>query len=238
MTALLSVEDLCVSYGKIAALHGISLQVKPGMVVSIIGANGAGKSTLLSAISGVVPYDGHIYFDGRPLPKAPHKVVQAGIVQVPEGRRVFSSLTVEENLKMGAFTVSDRRARHKRLAEAYRLFPVLEERKRQYAGTLSGGEQQMLALGRGLMSHPRLLLLDEPSLGLAPMLVTDVFSLLGEINRQGVTILLVEQNARKALAIADRAYVLETGRVVAEGPGAQLLEDPIIRKAYLGVVEA
>jgi len=238
MTALLKVEDLYVSYGKIAALHGISLHVEPATVVSIIGANGAGKSTLLNAISGILRYSGRIYFEGRQLPKAPHEVVRAGVVQVPEGRGVFSSLTVEENLMMGAFTVRDHHMRQKRLAEVYDLFPILEERAHQYAGTLSGGEQQMLAIGRGLMSNPKLLLLDEPSLGLAPMLVTDIFNLLREINQEGVTILLVEQNARKALTIADWAYVLETGRVIAEGTGAELLEDPVIRKAYLGVSEA
>jgi len=234
VTALLRLESLHVSYGKVVALRRVSLRLDPGAIVSIIGANGAGKSTLLNAISGVLSYSGRIYFDGHPLPKAPHEVVRAGVVQVPEGRGVFSSLTVEENLMMGAFTVRDRQLRQKRLSEAYARFPLLEERRRQRAGTLSGGEQQMLAVGRGLMSDPKLLLLDEPSLGLAPKLVTDVFDLLGEINGQGTTILLVEQNARKALAIADWAYVLETGQVVADGPGDQLLGDPIIRKAYLG----
>jgi len=238
VTVLLRIEDLSVSYGKIAALHGVSLQIESGMLVSIIGANGAGKTTLLNAISGVLPYSGLAELEGQPLPRAPHAVVRAGIVHVPEGRRVFSALTVQENLLMGAFIVSDHHVRRERLAEAYRLFPLLEDRKRQYAGTLSGGEQQMLAVARGLMSRPRLLLLDEPSLGLAPMLVTEVFALLEQINQQGVTILLVEQNARKALAIADHSYVLETGRVVAEGAGPTLLEDPIIRQAYLGVVEA
>ena len=237
MTILLRTENVCVSYGKVAALHGVSLQVQEGELVSMIGANGAGKTTLLNAISGALPYSGVAEFEGRPLPRVAHEVVRVGVMHVPEGRRVFSALTVQENLLMGAFTVADRRVRRERLNEAYRLFPILEERKGQYAGTLSGGEQQMLAVARGLMSGPRLLLLDEPSLGLAPMLVTEIFDLLQRINRQGVTILLVEQNARKALAIADRAYVLETGRVVGEGPGPELLEDPIIRKAYLGVAE-
>jgi len=238
VSPLLRIQRLSVSYGRIAALRDVSLTIEPKTIVSIIGANGAGKSTLLNAISGLLKYQGVIELEGHPLPRTPHDIVRCGVVQVPEGRRVFSSLTVEENLLIGAYTVRNQRARRDGLAQAYQLFPVLESRCDQRAGTLSGGEQQMLALGRGLMSRPKLLLLDEPSLGLAPMLVTDVFSLLDRINQQGVTILLVEQNARKALAIADHAYVLETGRLVAEGPGPELLEDPVIRKAYLGAVEA
>lgn len=231
---LLEIENLAVSYGKMAALHGISLRVAEGSITSIIGANGAGKSTLLNAVSGVVKYTGKIALGGAALPGLPHKVVETGIVQVPEGRRVFSALTVEENLSMGAYTVRDKRLIRERLNNAYNLFPILQERSKQFAGTLSGGEQQMLAICRGLMSGPRVLLLDEPSLGLAPMVVKALFELFKKINRQGMTILLVEQNAKQALAIADYAYVLEVGRIVSEGTGADLLQDPVIRKAYLG----
>ncbi len=231
---LLEIENLAVSYGKMAALHGVSLQVAEGSITSIIGANGAGKSTLLNAISGVVKYAGKVTFQGSPLPRFPHKVVQTGIVQVPEGRRVFSALTVEENLTMGGYTVRDRQLVGQRLSDAYNLFPILRERSKQYAGTLSGGEQQMLAISRGLMSGPKVLLLDEPSLGLAPRIVKSLFELFKKINEQGVTILLVEQNAKQALAIASYAYVLEVGAIVSEGTGADLLQDPVIRKAYLG----
>lgn len=231
---LLEIENLAVSYGKMAALHGVSLRVDEGSITSIIGANGAGKSTLLNAISGVVKYTGQITLKGTPLPRLPHQVVQSGIVQVPEGRRVFSGLTVEENLTMGGYTVRDRSLIRQRLEQAYGLFPILRERGKQFAGTLSGGEQQMLAISRGLMSGPRVLLLDEPSLGLAPRLVKALFELFKKINEQGVTIVLVEQNARQALAIASYAYVLEVGRIVSEGTGSSLLQDPVIRKAYLG----
>lgn len=235
---LLEVKDLVVSYGKVAALHGVSLDITEGHIVAIIGANGAGKSTLLNAISGIVRYQGEITFRGSRLAREPHRVLRAGIAQVPEGRRIFPNLTVEENLLIGGYVVLSRRVLQQRMEEAYELFPVLKERRRQYGGTLSGGEQQMLAVSRGLMANPQLLLLDEPSLGLAPLVVRDLFKLFCQLNRQGTTILLVEQNARQALAIAHRAYVLETGRVVGEGTGAELLENPVIRKAYLGVKEA
>ncbi len=234
LPALLDIQDLVVTYGSMAALHGVSLWASEGSITSIIGANGAGKSSLLNAISGVVRYTGHVTFQGAPLPKAAHRVVASGIVQVPEGRRVFSALTVEENLHMGSFTVHDRRAIAERLERCYELFPILRERRKQLAGTLSGGEQQMLAISRGLMSRPKVLLLDEPSLGLAPKLVKTLFELFQQINRQGTTIVLVEQNARQALAIADYAYVLEAGCIASAGTGQDLLEDPVIRKAYLG----
>jgi branched-chain amino acid transport system ATP-binding protein len=231
---LLELHDVVVSYGKMAALHGVSLRVAEGSITSIIGANGAGKSTLLNAVSGVVRHTGEILFQGSCLPDSPHKVVRAGVVQVPEGRRVFSALTVEENLAMGSYTVSDRGLAQQRMEQAYDLFPILRDRRKQLAGTLSGGEQQMLAISRGLMAGPKLLLLDEPSLGLAPKIVKSLFELFQKINQQGVTILLVEQNARQALAIADYAYVLEVGAIVSEGRGESLLQDPVIRKAYLG----
>ena len=217
-----------------AALHGVSLGVEEGSVTSIIGANGAGKSTLLNAISGVVKYSGEISFRGISLPNTPHQVVKTGIVQVPEGRRVFGALTVEENLQMGSYTVSDKKAIAERMERSYELFPILKDRRKQLAGTLSGGEQQMLAISRGLMSDPKVLLLDEPSLGLAPKIVKALFELFVRVNEQGVTIVLVEQNAKQALAIADRAYVLQVGTIVSEGTGAELLQDPVIRKAYLG----
>ena len=231
---LLELHDVAVSYGKMAALHGVSLQVEDGSITSIIGANGAGKSTLLNAVSGVVRHSGQILFQGSPLPDSPHKVVRIRVVQVPEGRRVFSALTVEENLIMGSYTVSDRSLAQHRMEQAYELFPILKERRKQLAGTLSGGEQQMLAISRGLMAGPKLLLLDEPSLGLAPKVVKSLFELFQKINQQGVTILLVEQNARQALAIANYGYVLEVGRIISEGTGTDLLQDPVIRKAYLG----
>lgn len=230
----LEINNVEVFYGKMAALHGVSLQVAEGSITSIIGANGAGKSTMLNAISGVIPYRGQIAFQGTPLPHLPHKVVKTGIVQVPEGRRVFSALTVEENLAMGSYTVGDRALGRQRMEQAYELFPILKERRKQLAGTLSGGEQQMLAICRGLMSGPKVLLLDEPSLGLAPKIVKSLFELFQKINQQGVTILLVEQNAKQALAIASYAYVLEVGQIVSEGTGSALLEDPVIRTAYLG----
>lgn len=233
----LELKGLAVVYGKMAALHGVSLGVKEGSITSIIGANGAGKSTLLNAISGVVKYAGEVVFQGKLLPQSPHQVVKTGIVQVPEARRVFSALTVEENLMMGGYTVPDRSVLPGRAEQMYGLFPILKERRKQMAGTLSGGEQQMLAISRGLMSDPKLLLLDEPSLGLAPMVVKSLFSLFQKINGQGVTIVLVEQNAKQALAIASYAYVLEVGNIISEGTGEALLHDPVIRKAYLGATE-
>lgn len=233
---MLEIRDLKVAYGKVETLHGISLVVGHNQIVSIIGANGAGKSTLLNTISGVVkPKKGSIIFRGKPISPKPHDIVRAGIVQIPEGRRIFPTLSVEENLIMGAFVVADRKVIQKNMDRVYALFPILSERRSQFGGTLSGGEQQMLAIGRGLMSEPKLLLLDEPSLGLAPIIVRDLFNLIQEINAQGITVLLVEQNARQALAIADVSYILETGHVTMQGEGNELLEDPAVKKAYLGV---
>ncbi len=226
-----------VFYGAIKALDGISLEVKQGEIVTMIGANGAGKSTTIRAVSGLVrPRVGEIDFEGKPLHKLPpHEIVKLGIGQAPEGRRVFANMTVRENLELGAFT----RTKHKDevradMEKAFTLFPRLKERELQSAGTLSGGEQQMLAIGRALMSRPRLLLLDEPSLGLAPFLVQSIFQIIRDINQQGVTILLVEQNANQALRIAHRGYVLESGRVVLADAAANLLQNDSVRKAYLG----
>ncbi|MGQ9492329.1 MAG: ABC transporter ATP-binding protein [Anaerolineae bacterium] len=235
MTRLLEIKDLHVSYGGVRALRGVSLHVDEGEIVTIIGANGAGKSTLLNAISGVVPIGGgEILYEGQPLPRRAHQVVARGIAQVPEGRQVFANLTVKDNLRIGAFLRNDTAGITADLERVYRIFPRLRERENQYAGSLSGGEQQMLVIGRGLMSHPKLMLMDEPSLGLAPMLVQEIFKVIREINQEGTTLLLVEQNARKALAIAHRAYVLETGEIVREGRGQELLQDPVVQEAYLG----
>ncbi|MGH2768264.1 MAG: ABC transporter ATP-binding protein [Actinomycetota bacterium] len=234
--AILEVEDLRVRYGVIEAVKGISMRVEEGEIVTLIGANGAGKTTTLRTISGLQrPARGEIRFRGERIDGLPaHLVVRKGIGHAPEGRRVFSRLTVRENLEMGAYARSDRRAVGEDLGRIYRLFPILEQRKAQWAGTLSGGEQQMLAIGRALMGRPRLLLLDEPSMGLAPMLVSQIFSILEEIHRQGVTVLLVEQNARQALRLAGRGYVLETGRIVLSGRARELLEDEGVRRAYFG----
>jgi len=233
---ILALEDVNVYYGAIWALKGINLTVGKGEIVSLIGANGAGKSTTLRAISGVVRItSGRMLFQGEELMKVPaHRIVQKGIAQVPEGRRVFANLTVLENLEMGAYTRSDQREVRRNLESVLDRFPRLRERRNQVAGTLSGGEQQMLAIGRALMTRPRLMLLDEPSMGLAPLLVKEIFSIIQEINREGTTILLVEQNARMALQIAHRAYVLETGRIVLEGPARDLLDREEVKKAYLG----
>lgn len=233
---LLQVVDLKVSYGNIEALHGINLEVKKGEIVTILGANGAGKSTTLMTISGLLkPTHGAIYFDKIPLHKMPaHEIVKLGISQVPEGRRIFGTLTVKENLTLGAFTCKDRTKLRKNEEWIYELFPILAERRDQLAGTLSGGEQQMLAIARSLMSDPSILLLDEPSLGLAPLLVKSIFQALKEINRQGVTILLVEQNARAALRLAHRGYVMELGRIVIADTAENLLANPEVRQAYLG----
>lgn len=234
---LLTIENLHIRYGALEALKGVSLFLDQGEIVTVLGANGAGKSTLLRAVSCLLPAsEGGIHYLGLPLQRvAPYDVVQRGISHAPEGRKVFSTLTVHENLTLGAFT---RRRKKQEVAEArervFGLFPVLKDRRQQLAGTLSGGEQQMLAIGRALMSAPRVLLLDEPSLGLAPILVDLIFEIIEEINRQGVSILLVEQNARQALALARRGYVLETGRVSAEGSSTELLSDTRIQEAYLG----
>lgn len=233
---LLAVEDLHVSYGGIRALRGISCEVEEGEIVALIGANGAGKSTTLRTVCGLVrPQAGNITYSGKILNKVPaFKIVEMGISQVPEGRRVFTRLTVLENLEMGAYTRKNSLEVKESLKNVFAKFPRLEERKSQLAGTLSGGEQQMLAMGRALMSRPRLLLLDEPSMGLAPMLVKEIFSIIAEINRSGTTILLVEQNANMALSVANRAYVLETGEIVLSGPASELADNPDVRKAYLG----
>jgi len=233
--ALLEIKDIYVAYGGIQALQGVSIHVDEGEIVTIIGANGAGKSSLLNSISAVVPYrPGEIVYQGQRLSNRPHKVVAQGIVQVPEGRQVFANLTVEENLHLGAFLRRDKAGIEADLEHVYTRFPRLKERRQQYAGSLSGGEQQMLVMGRGLMARPGVLLLDEPSLGLAPMLVAEVFSIIRDINAEGTTLLVVEQNARKALAVADRAYVLETGKIIREGSGTVLLKDPSVQEAYLG----
>ena len=233
---LLVLEDVAVSYGKRRALDGVSLRVDAGEIVTLLGANGSGKSTTLRAISGLVrPWRGRIAYDGRDLVSAaPDSVVAAGISHVPEGREIFTEFTVLENLLVGGHTVA-RGAVDERLDGAWRLFPILLKRAGQRAGTLSGGEQQMLAIARALMTRPRLLLLDEPSLGLAPLLAREIFRVIERINREGVTVLLVEQNARRALALAARGYVLETGRVAVSGPSAGLAANPRIRSAYLGL---
>ncbi|AEJ62207.1 ABC transporter related protein [Spirochaeta thermophila DSM 6578] len=233
---MLKVEGLRVNYDAIEALHGISFEVREGEIVTLIGANGAGKSTTLNAICGLVPVSrGGITFMGEDLVGlSPHGIVQRGISQVPEGRRVFANLTVEDNLLMGAYTRKDAKAVRRDMEQVYERFPRLKERYRQLAGTLSGGEQQMLALGRALMSRPRLLLMDEPSMGLAPLLVREIFSIIQDLNREGVTILLVEQNAHMALKIAHRGYVLETGNIILSGTVAELLENEEVKRAYLG----
>ncbi len=233
---MLAVSRLCAHYGGISALHGIDLHVDEGEIVALLGANGAGKTTTLRAISGLVkPSDGDLRFDGRDLRRlGPDRIVRLGIGHAPEGRRVFTRMSVRENLSAGAFTVRRRAVADERLAYVLAAFPRLQERLHQPAGTLSGGEQQMLAIGRALMSGPRLLLLDEPSLGLSPLLVRTIFSVIAEINARGTTILLVEQNARQALRLANRGYVLETGAIRFEGSGADLLENPAVVEAYLG----
>ncbi len=233
---MLKIENLHVSYGGIQALRGISLEVPDGKIVTLIGANGAGKSTTLRTITGLVKASaGSILWNGQELlGKSIDKIVSAGIAMSPEGRRVFSDLTVVENLKIGAYLRKDKAEIEKDLKWVYELFPRLEERSWQMAGTLSGGEQQMLAVGRALMSRPKLMMLDEPSLGLAPLVVQDIFSIISEINRQGVTVLLIEQNANMALKIADLAYVLETGRITMSGTGAELLANEKVKEAYLG----
>ncbi len=233
---MLVIENLSVHYGVIQALHEISLEIERGEIVTLIGSNGAGKTTTLGAVSGLLkPSSGAIRFEGRDLMSVPaHERVPMGLVQVPEGRRIFSAMSVRENLDLGAYTRSDKTEVAKDLEEVFALFPRLLERKNQAAGTMSGGEQQMLAVGRALMGRPQLLLLDEPSLGLAPLLVKEIFGVVKRIRERGVTVLLVEQNANLALEIADRAYVLETGRVIMDGPARQIAGDPRVKAAYLG----
>ena len=234
--SMLKVEGLNVYYGSIHAIKGVSFEVNQGEIVTMIGANGAGKSTTLRAIMSVVnPASGTISYEGKDITHAAtHDIVQRGIVLVPEGRRVFPNLTVLENLRIGAYLREDKDAIEHDIEHVYSLFPRLKERHWQQAGTLSGGEQQMLAVGRALMSRPKLMMMDEPSLGLAPLIVRDIFQIIREINKQGVTILLIEQNANMALHTADRGYVMETGEIILEGAGRELLENPVIREAYLG----
>jgi branched-chain amino acid transport system ATP-binding protein len=234
--ALLEVENLHVFYGKIHALRGISLALGKDQIVTLIGANGAGKSTALRAISGILAAtEGQIYYQGEPLGELPaHRIVGKGIVQVPEGRRVFGRLTVADNLRLGAFQVNDKKWIADTQERVLEMFPVIRARLKQISGTLSGGEQQMLAIARGLMSNPRVLLLDEPSMGLAPILVQQIFDTIIDIRKSGIAVLLVEQNAFLALQIADYGYVLETGAIALQGTGAELLENPHVREAYLG----
>lgn len=235
---MLKVEDLNVFYGGIHALKGVNLKINKGEIVTIIGSNGAGKSTLLNSISGFLKYkQGLITYKGEKLPISPNKIVKLGICQVPEGRLVFANLSVEDNLMLGAFLRNDKKKIKEDLEKVYSLFPRLKEREKQISGTLSGGEQQMLAMGRGLMSDPELMLLDEPSLGLAPLLVQTVFEIILDIRKMDKTILLVEQNAYKALSIADRAYVLEQGKVTIEGKADEIASNPSIKQAYLGSVK-
>jgi len=236
MKNLLEVEQLQVSYGKIAALNGISLYIEPGEIVAMIGANGAGKTTLINTISGILqPQKGSIKFKAELISTLPAwKIARKRVIQIPEGRKVFPKLTVMENLELGAFPEKDGKIIKAGLEKMYAFFPVLKERKKQPAGTLSGGEQQMLAIARGLMAKPELLMIDEPSMGLSPVLVEKVFQIIKEINKQGITILLVEQNAKKSLQIASRAYVLETGNIVLSDTAGKLLGNELIKKAYLG----
>ena len=233
--AMLEVKDLEVYYGMIQAIKGISFEVNKGEVIALIGANGAGKTTTLHTITGLLsPKKGSVIFEGKDITKIPaHKIVSMGMAHVPEGRRVFADLSVYENLKLGAYTRKDKENLNKDLENIYKRFPRLAERKNQSAGTLSGGEQQMLAMGRALMSKPSIILMDEPSMGLSPILVNEIFDIIRKINADGVTVLLVEQNAKKALSIANRAYVLETGKIVLSGDAKELMNDDSVKKAYL-----
>ena len=234
--AMLEVKDLQVYYGVIQALKGISFHVNQGEVLALIGANGAGKTTTLQTLTGILsPKSGSIVFEGKDLTRTPaHKIVEMGMAHVPEGRRVFADMSVYENLLLGAYTRKDKAEIAESLASVYKRFPRLEERKGQRAGTLSGGEQQMLAMGRALMSRPRIILMDEPSMGLSPIFVNEIFDIIREVSESGTTVLLVEQNAKKALSIADRAYVLETGSITMDGKAEDLLNDEAVQKAYLG----
>ena len=234
--AMLEIKDLEVCYGVIRAIKGISFEVNQGEVIALIGANGAGKTTILHTITGLVPAkSGSILFGGKELTKTPaHKIVSMGMAHVPEGRRIFQQLSVLENLKLGAYTRKDKNEIAQSLKMVYERFPRLDERKNQVAGTLSGGEQQMLAMGRALMSKPRIILMDEPSMGLSPLLVTEIFDIIKVISESGTTVLLVEQNAKKALSIADRAYVLETGNITLSGKASDLMDNESVHKAYLG----
>ena len=234
--AMLEIKDIEVYYGMIQAIKGISFEVNEGEVIALIGANGAGKTTILHTITGLLfPKKGSVIFEGKDITKIPaHKIVSLGMAHVPEGRRVFAELSVYENLKMGAYTRKDKGEIAQTLEMVYKRFPRLEERKSQIAGTLSGGEQQMLAMGRALMSHPKIILMDEPSMGLSPLYVTEIFDIIKEVNAGGTTVLLVEQNAKKALSIANRAYVLETGNIALTGDAKELMNNDSVKKAYLG----
>ena len=234
--AMLEIKDLKVSYGMIRAIKGISFEVNKGEVIALIGANGAGKTTILHTITGLLNADsGSVTYEGKDITRMPgHKIVSMGIAHVPEGRRVFANMTVLQNLKLGAYTRKDKAEIAETLEMVYTRFPRLKERKNQLAGTLSGGEQQMLAMGRALMSHPQIILMDEPSMGLSPIFVNEIFDIIEEVSKSGTTVLLVEQNAKKALSIADRAYVLETGNIVLDGKASELLDNDSIKKAYLG----
>lgn len=234
--SMLEVKDIEVYYGMIQAIKGVSFHVDQGEVIALIGANGAGKTTILHTVSGLLaPKSGSIIFEGQDISKIPgHKIVSMGMAHVPEGRRVFAQLSVLQNLKMGAYTRKDKQEINETLKTVFERFPRLEERQNQLAGTLSGGEQQMLAMGRALMSHPKIILMDEPSMGLSPIFVNEIFDIIKQVSNSGTTVLLVEQNAKKALSIADRAYVLETGNIVLEGKAQDLLNDDSIKKAYLG----
>ena len=237
--ALLEAKDLQVYYGVINAIKGISFEINEGEIVSLIGANGAGKTTILHTVTGLIsPKSGSVYLNGKDITKTPaHKIVYMGMSHVPEGRRVFQQLSVLANLKLGAYSRKDKDGIERDLEYVFECFPRLRERKSQLAGTLSGGEQQMLAMGRALMSDPKIIVMDEPSMGLSPLLVKEVFSIIEELNRRGITILLVEQNAKMALSIADRAYVLETGKITMSGKASELLNDERVRKAYLPCVK-
>jgi branched-chain amino acid transport system ATP-binding protein len=232
---VLTIENLYVAYGPVQALLGVSMEVPRGKIISIIGSNGAGKTTLLNTICGLVrPKSGSIKFEGQDLSRLTYQVVRSGIIQVPEGRKVFAGLTVKENLMAGGYAIKDGHRLHRNMEKMFGLYPILKERQAQQAGTLSGGEQQMLAICRGLMAEPKLILLDEPSLGLGPIIVNGVFQLVREVREQGITVVLVEQNALKALALCDYAYVLENGKLTMQGLGKELLCDPAVKKAYLG----
>jgi branched-chain amino acid transport system ATP-binding protein len=233
---MLEVRDLKVSYGAINALKGVSFRLDEGEIVALIGANGAGKSTILNTISGIIrPDSGDILYNEQNIAESsPAAIVQHGIVQVPEGRKIFTRMSVYENLEMGAYSIQEKERVKKNISQVFSIFPRLEERQKQLGGTLSGGEQQMLAIGRALMADPRLLLMDEPSMGLAPLLVEQIFEVIQDINQQGVSVLLVEQNANMALSIADRAYVLETGKVALSGNADELIKNPIVKESYLG----
>lgn len=234
--SMLEIKDLEVFYGMIQAIKGVSFDVNEGEVIALIGANGAGKTTILHTITGLInAQKGSVWFEGKDITKVPaHKIVSMGMAHVPEGRRVFANLTVLQNLKMGAYTRKDKNEIEQTLESIYKRFPRLKERQNQFAGTLSGGEQQMLAMGRALMSHPKIILMDEPSMGLSPIFVNEIFDIIKSVSASGTTVLLVEQNAKKALSIADRAYVLETGKIVLSGKADDLLNNDSIKKAYLG----